>query len=40
MEIKKKEVYEAPEIEVVEFSFEDSIAVSGQKNGAAFWEEM
>lgn len=29
MEIKKKEVYEAPEIEVVEFSFEDSIAASG-----------
>jgi len=29
MKEKKKEVYEAPVIEVIEFELEDSIAVSG-----------
>ena len=34
MKEKKKEVYEAPVIEVIEFEFEDSIAVSSNSSSS------
>ncbi len=37
--LNSKDVYVSPSIEVVEFVFEDSIAVSGQSDGAALWEQ-
>lgn len=34
MIVKKLEVYESPEISVIEFQIEESITVSGLNNGA------
>jgi hypothetical protein len=39
MEINKHELYETPEIEVIEIDLEHSIAVSGKK-GVGFFEEI
>lgn len=35
--MEKKELYEKPEIVVIEFVIEDSIASSGAINGEQFW---
>jgi formylmethanofuran:tetrahydromethanopterin formyltransferase len=35
--MKKKELYERPEIVVIEFVIEDSIAASGAIGGEQFW---
>lgn len=39
MEDIEKKQYEAPELEIIEFSIKDSIPASGA-NGAAYWEEI
>ena len=36
MTTKKKEIYESPQIEVIEFELEDSIAASGDFGSSTF----
>jgi hypothetical protein len=40
--VSEKEVYVCPEIEIIEFEFEESIAASGESEskGAAFFDEL
>jgi len=35
--VNSKEIYEAPQIEIVEFEIEDAITVSGGASGSSFW---
>lgn len=36
----KKALYEAPTLEIIGFQFEDSIAESGELEGASFFEQL
>lgn len=40
MEINKHELYETPEIEVIEVELEYSIAASGLSSGANLWDQI
>ena len=40
MNKREHQTYETPEVEVIEIELENSIAASGDRKGAAFWEEL